>query len=37
MKNNIIKKAGLYVRTSTDNQQDSLQLQKEELRNYCHS
>ena len=37
MKNNIIKKAGLYIRTSTDNQQDSIQLQRQELRNYCQS
>lgn len=37
MKNNLIKKAGLYIRTSTDNQQDSIHLQRQELRNYCHS
>ncbi|MDA0524215.1 recombinase family protein [Methanococcoides alaskense] len=37
MKNNTIKKAGLYIRTSTDNQQDSIHLQRQELRNYCHS
>ncbi len=29
------KKAGIYIRTSTDNQKESISLQRTELREYC--
>ena len=29
------KKAGIYIRTSTDNQKESINLQRKELRDYC--
>jgi len=31
------KRVALYIRTSTDNQQESIKLQREELRTYCKS
>ncbi|WP_135611132.1 recombinase family protein [Methanococcoides sp. AM1] len=30
-------KAGLYIRTSTDNQSESIELQKKELKKYCQA
>ena len=31
-----VKKAGIYIRTSTDNQKESINLQRKELREYCN-